>query len=148
MLTGEKLWCSAACENLWAGFKISHLYQYNICLPVFASQNKMLFFFLLSGLRNGREEWVKFAFIQCPKAFHFSIFVHVCAQSPSYIQIFVTPWTAARQIPLSTEFSRQVYWRGLPFPTPGYLPHPRIELASLVSPTLTGRFFITVSKTI
>ena len=32
--------------------------------------------------------------------------------------ILVTPWTVARQIPLSMGFSRQEYWRGLPFPSP------------------------------
>ena len=39
----------------------------------------------------------------------------------------VTPWAAARQAPLSKEFSRQEYWSGLPFPPPGYLPNPGIE---------------------
>ena len=33
----------------------------------------------------------------------------------------VTPWTVARQAPLSLEFSRQEYWSGLPFPSPGDL---------------------------
>ena len=51
----------------------------------------------------------------------------------------------ACQSPLSMEFSRQEYWSGLPFPTPGDLPDPGIEPRSLVSPALTGRFFITVS---
>ena len=37
-------------------------------------------------------------------------------------------------------FSRQEYWSGLPFPTPGDLPHPGIRPASLVSPALAGRF--------
>ena len=36
------------------------------------------------------------------------------------------------------EFSRQEYWSGLPFPTPGDLPNPRIELASPASPALAG----------
>ena len=41
---------------------------------------------------------------------------------------FVTPWTVARQAPLSClEFSRQEYWSGLPFPSPGDLPDPGIE---------------------
>ena len=40
----------------------------------------------------------------------------------SHIRLFVTPWTVAHQAPLSTEFSRQEYWSGLPFPTPGDLP--------------------------
>ena len=49
---------------------------------------------------------------------------------------FVTPWTVAGQTPLSMEFSRQEYWSGLPFPSPGYLPKPGIEPASPVSPAL------------
>ena len=40
---------------------------------------------------------------------------------------FVTPWTVARQAPLSMGFSRQEYWSGLPFPPPGDLPSPGIE---------------------
>jgi len=39
----------------------------------------------------------------------------------------VTPWAVARQVPLSMGFSRQEYWSGLPFPSPGDLPDPRIE---------------------
>ena len=41
--------------------------------------------------------------------------------------LFATPWTIACQAPLSMEFSRQEYWSGLPFPTPGDLPNPGIE---------------------
>ena len=43
---------------------------------------------------------------------------------------FATPWTVAHQAPLSMEFSRQEYWNGLLFPTPGDLPDPGIEPAS------------------
>ena len=39
----------------------------------------------------------------------------------------VIPWTVAYQAPLSMEFSRQEYWSGLPFPSPGDLPDPGIE---------------------
>ena len=42
-----------------------------------------------------------------------------------------TPWTVAHQAPLSMEFSRQEYWRGLPFPSPGDLPDPETEPGSL-----------------
>ena len=42
----------------------------------------------------------------------------------------MTPWTVARQAPLSTKFSRQGYWSGLPFSFPGYLPDPVIEPGS------------------
>ena len=41
------------------------------------------------------------------------------------------------------EFSRQEYWNGFPFPSPGDLPDPGIEPASLVSPALAGGFFTT-----
>ena len=41
-----------------------------------------------------------------------------------------TPWTVAHQAPLSMEFSRQKYWSGLPFPSPGDLPDPGTELRS------------------
>ena len=40
------------------------------------------------------------------------------------------PWTVAHQAPLSTEFSRQEYWSGLPFPSPGDLPDPGIKPGS------------------
>ena len=42
----------------------------------------------------------------------------------------VTSWTVAYQAPLSMGFSRQEYWSGLPFPSPGDLPDPRIEPGS------------------
>ena len=52
-------------------------------------------------------------------------------------------WTVADQSPLSMGFSRQEYWSGLPFPSPGDLPDPGIELVSLASPALAGGFFTT-----
>ena len=42
----------------------------------------------------------------------------------------VTPWTIAREAPPSMGFSRQEYWSGLPFPSPGNLPDPGIESGS------------------
>ena len=54
-----------------------------------------------------------------------------------------TPWTVARQAPLSVGFSRQEFWSGLPFPTPGDLSNPGIEPESPASPALAGRSFIT-----
>ena len=51
----------------------------------------------------------------------------------SGVQLFATPWTVAYQAPLSMGFSRQEYWSGLPFPSPGDLPDPGIEPRS---PTL------------
>ena len=54
-------------------------------------------------------------------------------KSLSCVQLFATPWTVAHQAPPSMEFSRQQYWSGLPFPSPGYLPDQGIEPRS---PTL------------
>ena len=48
-------------------------------------------------------------------------------QSLSRARLFATPWAAAHQAPLSARFSRQWYWNGLPFPSPGDLPNPGIE---------------------
>ena len=48
-------------------------------------------------------------------------------KSLSRVRLFATPWTVAHQAPPSMGFSRQEYWRGLPFPAPGDLPDPGIE---------------------
>ena len=55
---------------------------------------------------------------------------------------FATPWTAARQAPLSMGFPRQEYWGGLSFPSSGGLPDPGIDP---VSPALAGGFGVTES---
>ena len=59
--------------------------------------------------------------------------VVVVVKSLSRVRLFVTPWTIAHQAPPSMGFSRQEYWSGLPFPSPGDLPNPGIEPRS---PTL------------
>ena len=51
----------------------------------------------------------------------------VRARVLSHALFYATPWTLARQAPLSMGFSRQEYWSGLPFPSPGDLPDPGIE---------------------
>ena len=51
---------------------------------------------------------------------------------------FAAPWTVAPQTLQSMGFPRQEYWSGLPFPSPGDLPNPRIEPSP---PALAGRFF-------
>ena len=67
-----------------------------------------------------------------------------CAQFFSHVRLFVTPWTLARQAPLSLGFSRQEYQSGMPCPPPGDLPNPEMERRSLASPPLAGRFFTAV----
>ena len=59
--------------------------------------------------------------------------VKVKVKSLSRARLFATQWTVAYQAPPSMGFSRQEYWSGLPFPSPGHLPDPGIELGS---PTL------------
>ena len=48
-------------------------------------------------------------------------------KSLSHVQLFGTPWTAAYKASPSMGFSRQEYWSGLSFPSPGDLPNPGIE---------------------
>ena len=69
---------------------------------------------------------------------------HACVLNHfSHVQLFVTLWTIAHQAPLSMGFSRQEYRSGLPFPTPGNLPYPRIGPMSFVSPALACGFCTT-----
>ena len=56
-------------------------------------------------------------------------------------RLSAAPWTVVHQAPLPMEFSRQEYWNGVPFHTPGDLPNPGIKTASIMSPALTGGFF-------
>ena len=46
------------------------------------------------------------------------------------VRLFATPWAVAYQAPPSMAFSRQEYWNGLPFPSPGDLLDPGIEPGS------------------
>ena len=48
-------------------------------------------------------------------------------KSLSHVLLFMTPWNIAYQASLSMGFSRQEYWSGVPFPSPGDLPDPGIE---------------------
>ena len=67
-------------------------------------------------------------------------------EHPALSQAFVPAWTQSCLTllrPYGLQPVRQEYWRGLPFPIPGDLPHPEIETASLTSSVLAGRFFTT-----
>ena len=54
----------------------------------------------------------------------------VKVKSLSHVRLFATPWTVAQQAPPSMGFSRQEYWSGLPFPSPGDLPNSGIKPGS------------------
>ena len=56
--------------------------------------------------------------------------VKVKVKSLSHVRLFATPWTVAYQAPPSMGFSRQEYWSGLPFPSPGDLPNTVIDPGS------------------
>ena len=57
-------------------------------------------------------------------------FLYRLVKSLSRVRLFATPWTVAYQAFPSMGFSRQEYWSGLPFPSPGDLPHPGIKARS------------------
>ena len=94
----------------------------------------------------------------CIHSIYYWVCVHVCVcahvlshsvvsdsllLSCSVVSDSAAPWTVAHQAPLPMEFSRQQHWCEVPFPTPGDLPDPGIEPASLASPVLAGRFSTT-----
>ena len=77
-----------------------------------------------SLLRSCQESWI---FFQQPR-------MHACMLNRfNHVQLFVALWTIACQAPLSTGFSRQEYWSGLPFSSPGDLPDSGIESRSPAS---------------
>ena len=58
------------------------------------------------------------------------IFLLGCVSRSIMSDSFASSWSVANQAPLSLGFSRQEYWSGLPFPTPGDLPNPGIKARS------------------
>ena len=68
------------------------------------------------------------------------------AQPLSHFQLFVAPLMVACQAPLPMKFSKQDYWKGLLFPSPGYLPDPSLNLCLCVS--CIGRQIFTTSATV
>ena len=58
---------------------------------------------------------------------YYNNYIWSSVESLSRVQFFGTPWTVAHQPLWSMGFSRQEYWNGLPFPSPGDIPDPGIE---------------------
>ena len=77
-----------------------------------------------------------------------TLYMSEWVKSFSRVQLFATPWTVAYQASPSMGFSRQEYWSGLPFPSPGDLPNPGIEPGSpalqtdSLSPEPPGNIYI------
>jgi len=63
----------------------------------------------------------------CHPAISYVLSLDACVLWCSVVSDSVTPWSVACQAPLSMEFSKQEYWSGLPFPSPGDLPNPGIK---------------------
>ena len=86
-------------------------------LPIFSSRRTVFLHLCGISFCGDMEELTQSSVCVC---------VCVCV-SLSCVQLFATSYTVAHQAPLSMEFPRQEYWSGLPFPSPGDLPDPRIE---------------------
>ena len=67
------------------------------------------------------------------------VYMHIGMLSD--VRLLAIPWTIAHQAPLPIELSRQEYWNGVPFLSPGDLSNPGTEPASLRPPPLAGGFF-------
>ena len=96
-------------------------------------------FFRIKAFVDGLRNWYRSAAFDTKKV-HYNVKWNRVPWVRRPAKLFVTPWTAALQAPLSMEFSRQEYWSGLPFPTPGNLPSPGTETASPESPALQVDF--------
>ena len=65
--------------------------------------------------------------VSCIKGEFFTIWATKEVKSLSCVWLFLTPWTVTYQALPSMGFSRQEYWSGLSFPSPGDLPNSEIE---------------------
>ena len=104
------------CESSYSPEQMSSTSGFSTVLPVFYTQKRV---------RRGPE-----CSISCfhPEVIVLLIFYWWCALLLSHVWLFGTPWTVARQAPLSVEFSWQEKWSGLPFYSPG------VESTSPASP--------------
>ena len=75
-----------------------------------------------------------------PLSFSFCRSGCACMHVLGCVRLFATPWTAAHQVPLSMEFSRQEYWNGFPSPPPGDLTDPGIKVTALC--LMHGRYIL------
>ena len=64
------------------------------------------------------------------RSIQIDMWVSECVKLLSCVWLFAAPWTVAYQAPPSMGFSRQEYWSGLPFPSPGDLPDPEFSFIS------------------
>ena len=82
------------------------------------------------GLFNAGSQFFTSCWLEATTVFSWLLVRKERKGSCSVVSDSVTPWTVAYQAPPSMGFSRQEYWSGLPFPSPGDLPDPGIEPGS------------------
>ena len=119
------------CHNNW--LLIARRHDIYLWTPSFASKGDLRIPSLWPGLPA--RHWLLF------HVWFGSL--HTCLLSLQLCSTVGTLWMVAHQAPPFIRFSRQEYWSGLPFPSPGDLPDPGIEPTSPVFPALAGRFFTT-----
>ena len=121
MVVIRREWVTEIQENIF-----THHQHYTVQLALFIrrqSSHLFCFCFPMAWVLNFHEP--SFQYSMSSKS------VYACVLG--CVWLFATPQTIARQFPLSTGFSRQEYWSGLPFPPPGDLPDPETQPTSPVS---------------
>ena len=83
-----------------------------------------------------RCQWPKLTLAQCFTVYKARSYISCLSVSRSVVSDSATPWSVTHQAPLSRGFPRQEYLNGLPFPSPGDLRDPGIELRSPAAPAL------------
>ena len=95
-------------------------------LTVSESQNPVSPLLRVSkGLNQGHGR-IRLVYVSSRDGFTANL-TQMCAKSLQLYLTLLAPWTVACQAPLPMELSRQEYWSGLPFPSPGDLPDPGIK---------------------
>ena len=135
---------------LCPGIKFRVLYTSANCFLVLTPPTQILWdsgsqtcwsFHLYNRLNKYRK--TEKAFVYVSYIYEYIPFPCIHDQSLNHVWLSVTPWTIACQAPLTMGFHRQEYWSGLPFPPPGNLLDPGIELMSPAFLANAGRFFTT-----
>ena len=100
----------------WMGWLFFFILSYMSCLYILEINP-----FFVSSFANIFSHSKHYLFFLCMVSFPMqeTKFNWSEVKSLSRVQLFATPWTVAHQAPPSMEFSRQEYWSGLPFPSPG-----------------------------
>ena len=145
--TGFSWWGALLLWREYPGFNSFGMWAQELQLLGSRAQAQWSWSMALAALQHVGSSWTR-GQTQVPRIgrwvlcrlslWYVCICVCVCGSSVSSDSL-QPPWAIACEAPLSMEFSRQEYWSGLPFPTPGDLPDPGIKPTFFAS----GRFFTT-----